>query len=349
MNTYLNLAKDNSSHKNYYLKKLDASYTTPIQKFLNNHQIFDKSCNLKQVYTIEYVYWLLRQIPTGMCISIMCKTTNKIIGILCSTIIESIIKNKSYRYCLINILCIHSKLRNFNYENILISELKKISTKSNFNGIINPILSYDDNLPGQIYPNTLVSETYAIPINVEKLAKIGFVTEDFVRGYSLEKNLTQNFKLATKTDIMSLTTVINYMLIKYDISQNFDAKIVMQMFFPRKNIVYTYVKKDEYGSITDFISLTKTQTLSLEGNIIINNAVISYYFVSTISLTEMFISIIPILTSNDFDQIIIKGIADSRVINITKFITNASYKIQFLSDDIPSELNPKKFFIEFYG
>ena len=67
----------------------------------------------------------------------------------------------------------------------------------------------------------------------------------------------------TNKDIIPLTKFLGKQLSKFRMNVVFNQEEVKHWFIPRKEVIYTYVKKSENGEITDLISFYNLPSLCL--------------------------------------------------------------------------------------
>ena len=164
---------------------------------------------------------------------------------------------------------------------------------------------------------------YAIPINYKKLISVEFLPMDYKPiDNSIYKKSVNPFHLMKESDLKSVTKKINIFMDQFKIRSHFTIDTARHFLIPRKNIIYSFVKKNDEGVITDFISMYKSCVYSTYTKKIIYTANITYYFYETLTLTEMINLIMIKLPSYKIDQIIFNTMGNNSTINITKFLTN---------------------------
>ena len=166
---------------------------------------------------------------------------------------------------------------------------------------------------------------YIIPINYPKLKQIGFLDECEKPNYYLICLGISNdnpLHLMAPTDIDDVVSKLNKFMNKYIVRPYFTKENARYFLFPKKNIVYSFVKKNSDGKITDFISVYKNYLYCIEKNIIINVAHLAYYFYETLNLTELVSYLLEKLSRHKIDQLYFRNMADNSEINITKFVAN---------------------------
>ena len=77
----------------------------------------------------------------------------------------------------------------------------------------------------------------------------------------IKSNKSYNFRLMEKRDVKSVCKLISDSQKKFKIYSIFSEEEVEHWFIPIKDVIYSFVKEDQNGNITDFTSFYVTNTL----------------------------------------------------------------------------------------
>ena len=164
-------------------------------------------------------------------------------------------------------------------------------------------------------------KSYAVPINHKKLISVGFLPSNYTPDENLSVDEVNPLHLLKKSDLELVITKLNLYLDKFKIRTYFTLDMARHMLIPKKNIVYSFVKKSA-DDVTDFISVYKSCFYSSRCKKIIYTANITYYYYETMTLTEMVTFLIAKLPSYGIDQLNFNTMAHNENINVTKYLTN---------------------------
>jgi hypothetical protein len=167
------------------------------------------------------------------------------------------------------------------------------------------------------------------------LKEVEFLVEDIEE---LPKPKYNPLKITNVKDIPKIVPKLNNFLRKYKIKNFFTDDIAYKYFRPIKNIIYSFVNKNQMNEITDFVCINQSTLLCLEKNKKITVANLSFYFHETMTLTELIIYLIDKLSELNFDQLIYKGIGANLEINLTRFEGRTLYS--YYGPDFTNQINP---------
>lgn len=314
----------NKLPKNFYLKTLGTNHLDEIHKLLTNHYIEDNQKIIRLVYARDFLYWYLKYVPTGLIIGLCYH--NNLVGVITATMVEVIVEDNIRQIAYINLFCIHTRLQNHGLGRFLLQEMKnrliQMGTKT---AIFTGTKKY-------LKPFCTTKE-YIIPINYPKLEKVGFLTKDDME--TIPEIDTGHLHLMEKDDIKQIVPKLNKSLEKYRFRPYFDKDKAYHFLFPKKNIVYTFVKKHK-TEITDMVTVYKTYAYCKEKHRIVGVGHLAFYFNETLSLTELVKCLINKLASYGIDQLVFRNMADNDIINITKFSTHGELYYSKVGLPIPS-------------
>lgn len=317
--------------KGFKFKTLGLRYLDEIYGLINNHYVEDANTIIRLTYSKDFIYWYLKYIPDEFIIGLMSK--KKLVGLITALFIDMVIYGKKVKVPYINFLCLQPKIRNVGLAPIMINEMKnRLTNKVSY-------ALFHASKPVTHTNYFCTTKDFVVPINYQKLREVGFLTDDL---QPLSKPNTNPLHLMIVSDIKIIVSKLNNFLEKFKIRPYFTDNTVNHFLLPKKNIVYSFVKKDSDNEITDFISVYKNYIYCLDHNKLISVAQLAFYFNETMSLTELVINLIDKLSLYNFDQLTFRNIAENMDINITKFATyDQLYHILYnlnIKDTCPSQL-----------
>lgn len=321
----------------FSLKTLNVCHLGKIYHFLNTNYIKNEAEEFKTIFHKDYLYWYLKYVPPGFIIGLLNK--NRLVGFVTVTFIDMIIYDTKVKIPYINLLCVHLKLRKLGLANILLNKIKHMLSEINL-----PYAFYTKSaseFKKNCASSVITSKLFVIPLNHSKLKSIGFSSEDFQSIQISVTAKTNPFHLMVLADLDSVIIKLNKFMTKFDIHIWLEIESAKHFLIPKKNIVYSFVKKNSDGIITDFISAIVTCTYFTSTDKKIYTANITYYFYETMSLTEMVSFTMLKLPSYGIDQICLNEMAHNKKINITKFECDTGLQNHFDNLNIP-EMHPKQ-------
>lgn len=294
----------------FNLKSLNLRYMEEIYTLLCNHYLEDSQQIVRKIFSRDFLYWHLKCVPDKFIIGLT--YYHKLVGIITAIFIDMMIEEKKIKMPYINLLCLHAKLRNKGFEDMLINEIETKLHKIDLPYFL--FVSNKEN--GKYFCKVKI---YAIPINYQKLKDIGFLNENIPRIPKLASNPLHIMK---KSDIKHVIIKLNKYLSKYKVRPYFIKDTSYHFLLPKKNIVYSFVRKNSItNEITDFVTVYKYYLFCKEQKKLISTAQLSFYFNESMNLTELIICLINKLLSYHIDQLFFHDMMDNRDINLTKFDT----------------------------
>lgn len=294
----------------FSFKTLGLKYLDEIHELLNNNYIEDDMQITRIIYSRDFLYWYLKNVPTNFAIGLI--YNKKLIGFITALIIDTIIYNEKIRVPYINFLCIQKKLRGMNLAPLLIDEIKYRLIK---NHITYALFCTKDNLESFFSFTT----NYVIPINYEKLKKIGFLNSELDPLPVIDNN---PLHLMVESDILSIVPKLNASMEKIKIKPYFTFDSAKNFLLPKKNIVYTFIKKNNKGEVTDFITVYKNYLYCIESDEMVSVGQLAFYYYETMDLTQLVTYLLNKLVIYKFDQLVFRDMNKNSDINITKFSTS---------------------------
>ena len=354
----------------FELKVLSLHYLTDIHGLLNNNYIEDFDCDIKIVFSKDFLYWYLKYIPPGFIIGLIYK--KKLVGMICSQFIDMIIHDTKLKMPYINLLCIHNKLRQLGLASYLIDKMKKSILQMDIHSALFTQIEYDHDDSESVSKSVSVpkpksdkinlfceTQLYAIPINYQKLKSVGILSSDHeeleFNNMDDPKLKLEAFHLTTMTDLESIVPKLNKFLQRFKVVQFFTTDSAKHFLLPKKNILYSFVKRTESNTVSDFIVMYVQKWVCKQNrdenksdsdvNVNVNQVNIAYYYHETMSLTRMIRCIIPKLLHYGIDQLNLYTMGNNESINLTRYLTDVRLDY-FLYDMTVPETNNN--FILFY-
>lgn len=297
-------------------KTLGTRHLDEIHKLISNHYVENNIVRL--IYSRDFLYWYLSYIPTGFVIGLV--LGKKLVGVVTAMFIQmtaygNIIDNMPY----INFLCVHSKIRQLGLGNLLLDEMSNRLVKNN---IKCALFCTQQNLSNAF----CTTVDFVVPINYPKLIKIGFLQEDLEPLPDIKNNYLH---LTTVFDIDIIVAKLNNYLSNFKVATKFTSESATHLLMPKKDIVYSFIKKNDTGIVTDFVSVYQFYYYCMSEKELVKIAQLAYYFNETMSLTNLIHHLINKLAKYGFDQLIFKNNAQNININITKFATTGQSNYAF--------------------
>ncbi len=301
----------------FSFKTLGVEYLDEIYNLITNHYVVDENCIYRMVYAKKYLYWYLKKIPHGFVVGLIYR--NKLVGMITACFMDMIIYDKEIKVPFINFLCCQARIRNLGLAQMLMDEIKK--------RLVNIKMSYALFTGSKMVTKPFCTTTnYIVPINYAKLRQVGFLTADIEPITQTENN---PLHLMQDRDIDIVTIKLNNHTKKLYIKPFFTNDSVHHFLLPKKNIVYSFVKRDENNEVTDFISIYKNYLYCLEKNQTVSVANLAFYFCETMTLTELVIYLLNKLPSYGIDQLNFRDTTENSTININKFSTHDKFHYFF--------------------
>lgn len=290
----------------FSFKTLHTAYLDEIYNLLTNHYIEDLHNITRTMYSRDYLYWYIKNIPIGLVVGLIYK--NKLVGLITAKPIEIIVDDNIMKTAIINFLCVQTKIRKKGLAKFLVQEIQNRLNKMGIKSA-----SYSVGI--ETVKKLCVIKNYAIPINYSKLKNLEFLQDDLPEISKFHDNPLQ---LMTRLDIESIAQRLDNYLKKFKIRQYFQKELIEYYFLPKKNIVYSFVAKKS-NVVTDFIVVYKSYLYCKEKHKMINVANLAYYYCESLTLTELVKYLLDRLQDLGFDQLNYNNLGDNDHINITHF------------------------------
>jgi len=256
-----------------------------VYQLLTCNYVEDDECMFRFDYSAEFLIWALT--PPGyrkeFHLGVRSSKSNRLMAFITAVPGRVRIYQKEVEMVEINFLCVHKKLRSKRLAPVLI---KEITRRVNHTGVFQAVYT-----AGVVLPVPIAScRYYHRSLDPKKLIEVQFsrlpprmTMARMQRLFRLpEQPLTPGIRLMTPKDVPSAHKLLTNYLKKFKLSITFSEEEFAHSLLPREGVVYSFVRSDESGIVTDMISFyhlpssvmhnTKHPTL---------NAAYSFYNVAT--------------------------------------------------------------------
>lgn len=219
----------------------DDAQLQELYKFLEMHYIEDSQHKFRFCLPAPLLRWALA-IPDGIPEWIFGVRTKAgaLVGFI-SGIPNTIRLNEDIqKWCSVNFLCVHSRLRSKKLAQVLIWELARRVRQAKI---------YRAVFSGKGIPTKYFVKAQYVhrPINLKNLNASGFypIAKDKMaaarKRYEVPSLVHNNCRLMTEEDVPLVTELLNKTDSNYKFALQFTPELVKHMFLPRKDVIYSYV------------------------------------------------------------------------------------------------------------
>lgn len=242
-------------------KQLDEVY-----KFLSTHYVEDSQHRFRFCLPAGILRWALTPpdfIPDWI-FGVRAKT-GALVGFISGTPQTIRHLDDIQKWCTVNFLCVHYRLREKKLAPTLIWELAR---RVRVHGVYRAVFSGSD-IPSKPFTNAFYSHR---PINIKNLSGCGFypVPKDKMatvqKVMAVPKLVHGNVRPMTEDDVDAVLALLQAGDSAFDFSIQFTRELVQHMFLPRKDLVFSYVVPSLSGAIQGFFSFYMMEWTVLEEN-----------------------------------------------------------------------------------
>ena len=288
-----------------------------LYALLANNYVEDDEALFRFDYSAEFLLWALD--PPGsnpdFIFGVRSSNTKKLVAFISGVPATLNAYEKAISIVEINYLCVHKKLRSKRLAPVLI---KEITRRVNLTGVFQAVYTAGTVLPGSVSS----SRYYHRSLNPKKLVNIGFSR----LGHRMTMARMQKlYKLPSKPEIPGLRPMeekdvadVHRLLTQY--LERFQLKIVFGVeevrhwMLPRDKVINSYVKTNDEGTVTDFLSFYHLPSSILNHDDTLY-AAYSYYNVATTVPLESLMN----------DALILAKNTGSDVFNALDLMENATF------------------------
>ncbi|EAX86325.1 myristoyl-CoA:protein N-myristoyltransferase, putative [Trichomonas vaginalis G3] len=195
------------------------------------------------------------------------------------------LNQETEKWCTVNFLCVHNKLRSKKLAQVLIWELARRVRQAK---IYRAVFS-GKGIPTKIFAKGSYAHR---PINLKNLSASGYypISKDKMaaakKRFEVPSLVHNNCRPMKEEDIPAVTELLNKTDSSYKFSLQFTPELVKHMFMPQKDVIYSYVIPGSSG-IQGFFSFYLMAWTILSDNfmkITFHKAAYSFYMAATIDL-----------------------------------------------------------------
>ena len=222
---------------------------TKIYEFLNIN--YYEVREYKEQYNKEFLRWQFSEIKNNKHKNILLsiQLNKKIIGFFSGLPMKLSVYGEELIVYNISFLCIDIDYR---YQHLAELMFKEMFRRTYMEKVYQNIF-----VSKRLIPKPFSESTYYYQVfndeEIKKLKENGELPKD----YEIKKETSYKFRFMEKKDVKSVTKLLYENQKKYKIYSIFTEDEVEHWFIPIKNVIYSFVKEDENGNITDFTSFYK--------------------------------------------------------------------------------------------
>jgi glycylpeptide N-tetradecanoyltransferase len=284
----------------------DSEEVKEVYVLLSENYVEDDDSMFRFDYSTEFLRWALK--PPGYIqhwhLGVRVKGKGKLVGFITGIPAHIQVYDPTVKMAEINFLCVHKKLRSKRLAPVLI---KEITRRVNRENIWQAVYT-----AGVVLPRP-VSECryYHRSLNPKKLIDVGFShlgpRMTMARTIKLHKvpetpQLSGMREMQPK-DSQRVFELVSGYLKKFPLHPEFTKDEIAHWMLPREGVIYSYVREDESGQVTDVCSFYSLPS-SILGNEKYNvlKAAYSYWNVATtVPLHELMYDALILAKIKDFD------------------------------------------------
>jgi len=277
-----------------------------IYSLLSENYVEDDDSMFRFDYSVAFLRWALK--PPGCLrewhLGVRVKSNLKLVGFITGIPANVQVYDNTIKMVEINFLCVHKKLRSKRLAPVLIKEITRRVNKQNIWQAVYTA--------GVVLPRP-VSECryYHRSLNPKKLIEVGFshlgprmTMARTIKLYKVPDTPQLNgMRKMEPRDIQRVFELISHYLKKFPLHPEFEVEELGHWMLPRPGVVYSYVRENAAGEVTDACSFYSLPS-SILGNDKYNllKAAYSYWNVATtVPLHELMYDALILAKQQDFD------------------------------------------------
>jgi len=288
-----------------------------LYALLANNYVEDDDALFRFDYSAEFLLWALA--PPGsnpdFIFGVRSSSTKKLVAFISGIPATLKAYEKAIPIVEINFLCVHKKLRSKRLAPVLI---KEITRRVNLTGVFQAVYTAGTVLPVPVSS----SRYYHRSLNPKKLVTIGFsrlghrmTMARMQKLYKLPSEPeTPGLRPMEEKDVPDVHKLLTTYLERFQLKILFSADEVRHWLLPREKVINSYVKTNEEGVVTDFISFYHLPSSILNHDDTLY-AAYSYYNVATTVPLETLMN----------DALILAKNTGSDVFNALDLMENSSF------------------------
>jgi len=277
-----------------------------IYTLLNENYVEDDDSMFRFDYSIPFLRWALT--PPGFLqnwhLGVRVKATKKLVGFITGIPANIKVHDNTIKMAEINFLCVHKKLRAKRLAPVLIKEITRRVNKQNVWQAVYTA--------GVVLPRP-VSECryYHRSLNPKKLIDVGFshlgprmTMARTIKLYKVpEQPQLPGMRPMEKKDMKRVFELVSGYLNKFDLHPAFEEAELAHWMLPREGVIFSYVREDSSGKITDVCSfyLLPSSILGHDKYDILKAAYSFWNVATTVTFNELIYDALIYAKQNDFD------------------------------------------------
>ncbi|KAI8899171.1 hypothetical protein BC833DRAFT_525018 [Globomyces pollinis-pini] len=266
----------------------DESDLKDVYKLLTENYVEDDNAVFRFDYSPEFLKWYGNKIdddralqPPGWKrdwhLGVRVAENKKLVGFIGGIPIDMKIYDLHDNIAEINFLCVHKKLRSKRLAPVLI---KEVTRRINLTGIFQAVYTAGVYLPKPVS----TCKYYHRCLQPKKLIEVGFsylpsdmTMAGIIKKYKLPAETELPIVPMEEADVPGVTVLLAEYFKNFDFTAALSEADVRHWLLPIDNVIYSYVVKDEDGTITDFVSFYNLPS-SVSGHAVHKNVKAAYLF-----------------------------------------------------------------------
>jgi glycylpeptide N-tetradecanoyltransferase len=277
-----------------------------IYTLLSENYVEDDDNMFRFDYSVEFLRWALKP-PNFLRVwhlGVRVKSNKKLVGFITGIPANIQVSEEVIKMVEINFLCVHKKLRSKRLAPVLIKEITRRVNKENVWQAVYTA--------GVVLPRP-VSECryYHRSLNPKKLIEVGFshlgprmTMARTIKLYKLpEHPQLAGMREMEEKDVQRVYELVSSYLKKFPLHPEFEKDEIAHWILPREGVVYSFVRENQMGEVTDVCSFYSLPS-SILGHDKYNllKAAYSYWNVATtVPLHELMYDALIFAKQRDFD------------------------------------------------
>lgn len=278
---------------------------TKVYDFLNI--FYYETTDYKEQYNKDFLRWQFSPIKNSQHknILISIQKNNNLVGFFSGLPMKVSVYGKEIMTYNISFLCID---KDYRFQKLAEIMFKEMFRRTYLENIYQNIF-----VSKRLIPIPFTESTYYYrPLHTERFKEMiecGLYPKDLdIKKTEIKEQTTVKFRPMEKKDVKSVTTFLYENQKKYKIYSIFSEDEVEHWFMPIKNVIYSFVREDNNGNITDFTSFYK-----IDANIYNedqNWCYIYFNFATSMTSKELLENSMILAKQNGFDNFICNTIMD---------------------------------------
>jgi len=282
------------------------SVAEEIYTLLNENYVEDDDCMFRFDYSVPFLRWALT--PPGYLqqwhLGVRVKKTGKLCGFITGIPANIKVNDDLTPMAEINFLCVHKKLRSKRLAPVLIKEITRRVNKENIWQAVYTA--------GVVLPRPVAAcRYYHRSLNPKKLIDVGFshlgprmTMARTIKLYKVpEKPQLPGMRQMEPKDIHRVFELVSGYLNQFTLHPEFKEDELAHWMLPRDNVIFSYVRENSSGLITDVCSFYSlpSSILGHEKHTLLKAAYSYWNVATTVPLHELMYDALIYAKQQDFD------------------------------------------------